>query len=724
MTSVTPAESAALVLRYLETTAFLRTAGTFRREARKLLKTIVAPPTVKPLAGILDEYVELKEADRRRKQLVQSNPVVGDLLAVIENHAAKSPDQPSQAHKPTACLSAEQQAPEPELLANDQPGEMEMLACEPSFGETAGMTADYQHATEATPAQQQADLPATHLASPFSKLQSSSQHSRKSAPRRWTDQSDRVLSPISRPALSSLGGTSRGAAGIQWMNLPMTEDGFSSLMHDDSFQQRFAEGLAMHLTSGPEVDNGADKHYDAVLASLPADPAMAGLLEPLVLPPEAYHIPAETQKLLAAHRMDDQQAGLNQLQHPPPVHQTASDTIMAVTASAVPCSADAGAALPVQGSASSAQFSEASVREQQHYAGQANRLVGLVGLQSETLDCHPLLHGQRVDSEQLEQQHPMTASMQLQTEAAQPTSQPEQQPTSILSVPAVPCQSGAQAQAGTIACAQAHEQDEQGAASLLSGEQANHAPDQLQGLPLASAWKPAPDQLPPEHGTQQSVLHERNLDAAQQAALDNLYATIFPDRHISRASTDGPEQIRRFEGSTADATAAVSRRPDNQPAPTATNLAGPSSRKRQRSSSNPNATAQPVDSALPHRQRQVLTGNSAGPQQGRLACGQQQLQQQQHCFIDAATPACRQAHDGASGMTCGSKHAGHASSAVPADVCNAVRTSAAAAELGSADANQPKQQLQRPVLASLPSNQLSSVDAAGTVLLQHLLMTS
>lgn len=119
-----------------------------------------------------------------------------------------------------------------------------------------------------------------------------------------------------------------------------------------------------------------------------------------------------------------------------------------------------------------------------------------------------------------------------------------------------------------------------------------------------------------------------------------------------------------------------------------------------------------------------MTGNSAGPQQGRLACGQQQLQQQQHCFIDAATPACRQAHDGASGMTCGSKHAGHASSAVPADVCNAVRTSAAAAELGSADANQPKQQLQRPVLASLPSNQLSSVDAAGTVLLQHLLMTS
>lgn len=307
-------------------------------------------------------------------------------------------------------------------------------------------------------------------------------------------------------------------------------------------QQRFAEGLAMHLTSGPDVDTGADNHYDAVLASLPADPAMAGLLEPLVLPPDAYQIPAETQKLLAAHRMDNQHAGVDQLQHPPPVYHTTSDPVMAVTPSAVPRSRDTGAAVPVQGSASSAQLSIVSIGEQQHYAEQTNRLVGMIGLQTETTDCHPSLHGDRPNCQQLELQHARAASMQLQTEATLPASQPEQQPASILSVPAVPCQSGAQAQAGTAACAQAHEQGdvgcfEQGAPALLSGEQADHCPGQLQDLSSASTWGPAPDQLPPEHVAQQDILHDRNLDAAQQAALDNLYATIFPDRHISRAST-------------------------------------------------------------------------------------------------------------------------------------------------------------------------------------------
>lgn len=74
-------------------------------------------------------------------------------------------------------------------------------------------------------------------------------------------------------------------------------------------------------------------------------------------------------------------------------------------------------------------------------------------------------------------------------------------------------------------------------------------------------------------------------------------------------------------------------------------------------------------------------------------------------------------------MTCGSKLAGHTSSTVPADRSNAVRTSVAA-ELGSADYKHCTEQLQRPVLASLPFNQLSSADTAGTALSQKLLMTS
>ena len=189
------------------------------REARKLLKTIVAPPTVKPLAGILNEYVELKEADSRRKQLVQSNPVVGDLLAVIENHAGKPPEQPSQACKPNASSSAEAQVIEPQLPANDQPHDLEVLPSEPSFGEMVCMTADYQHAVDATPAQQPADVPSARLASSFPKMQSSSQH-RKGAPRRRTNQSDRVSSPISRLALSSLGAYFLLTAASRYIQLP------------------------------------------------------------------------------------------------------------------------------------------------------------------------------------------------------------------------------------------------------------------------------------------------------------------------------------------------------------------------------------------------------------------------------------------------------------------------------------------------------------------------
>ena len=182
---------------------------------------------------------------------------------------------------------------------------------------------------------------------------------------------------------------------------------------------------------------------------------------------------------------------------------------------------------------------------------------------------------------------------------------------------------------------------------------------------------------------------------------------------------DGPE---RLEGSTADAAVPS----DHQTVPTATNPAGPPSRKRQRSPSSQNAVAQIVDSTLPDQHRTSLLGSRAGacPQPGALALGQQQQQQQQqwqpqqkqHRFTEAVSPACGQAHKGVTGMTCGGQHAGHTSSAVPVGVCNAVQTSAVAAELRGADSNQSRQQLQRPVLASLPSNQLCSADPAGTVL--------
>lgn len=175
------------------------------REASKLLKSIVTPPTVKPLSGILDEYVKLKEADSQRKQLIQANPIVGDLLAVLDNHASKPSTQHKQAdtqHEPT---SAEQPVSEPQLPANDQPVEVDMPASEPSFNEMDGMATDQHVTDDATPAPQQADQQvAARLATSLPRPQSSSQH-RKGAPRRRADQSDGVASPISRLAFSSLG---------------------------------------------------------------------------------------------------------------------------------------------------------------------------------------------------------------------------------------------------------------------------------------------------------------------------------------------------------------------------------------------------------------------------------------------------------------------------------------------------------------------------------------
>ena len=61
--------------------------------------------------------------------------------------------------------------------------------------------------------------------------------------------------------------------------------------HPICLQQRFAEGLVSHLASGTDMHSSTGHAYDELLAGLPSDPAMAGLLEPLVLPAEAYQIP-------------------------------------------------------------------------------------------------------------------------------------------------------------------------------------------------------------------------------------------------------------------------------------------------------------------------------------------------------------------------------------------------------------------------------------------------
>ena len=94
--------------------------------------------------------------------------------------------------------------------------------------------------------------------------------------------------------------------------------------------------------------------------------------------------------------------------------------------------------------------------------------------------------------------------------------------------------------------------------------------------------------------------------------------------------------------------------------------------------------------------------------QGRLTVDQQQQEQQY---------LTEQLQEGVASMACGSiQGTGHISSVVPSCAFHAVQTDAVVAELENADCNPPREQPQRPVLASLPSNQLLDAATAGTAL--------
>lgn len=296
-------------------------------------------------------------------------------------------------------------------------------------------------------------------------------------------------------------------------------------------QRRFAEGLATHLTSGAEV--GTDNHYDALLASLPADPAMAGLLEPLVLPADAYQIPAETHQLLAAHP-SDQEASADQHQPLPQMHQTASDPIGTLAVSAALSSQNGAASLPTH-----ACVLMQSVAKQQQPADQPSHPAGVLGLQQDVVSCHSLQHAgdARAPYPQKLQQpgqqnETQAASAQLHPETVAPCTLPLQHPAGMLSVAAVPSQSCTQS---TAHAQQAAGFCGQGKLSMPVEELEDSGPNQLQGLPSASTSLPAADQPPQKHGAQQLV--RCNIGADEAAALDSLYATIFPNRQVARAST-------------------------------------------------------------------------------------------------------------------------------------------------------------------------------------------
>lgn len=90
------------------------------RDAQTLLKNLQrAPAGVKALPTILSEYVALTEADMRRKALAQRNPLLRDMLAVLDRHAAATTPA---ALATLAGPRPQPSAPAPQLAARSHPG--------------------------------------------------------------------------------------------------------------------------------------------------------------------------------------------------------------------------------------------------------------------------------------------------------------------------------------------------------------------------------------------------------------------------------------------------------------------------------------------------------------------------------------------------------------------------------------------------------------------------
>ena len=242
MVSVSLAESAALVLRHLESSGFCKTAGTFRRsvprllqcgtsedlcmlppvkccsytpaapsttigshfacrEARKLLTSIITPPSVKSLDAILNEYVHLKEAEIKKKQIAEANPLVSDLLAAIDRHVTHSARQSSiQPAAEAQCDQQPLQAVDTTTQGARFVGTAGPQLCQQPVTYQA-INAAQQHTAAATPSCQK---PPLHLPAFACKTTSHSQH-RKGAPQRRLEVTDSAPSPVSRETVLAPG---------------------------------------------------------------------------------------------------------------------------------------------------------------------------------------------------------------------------------------------------------------------------------------------------------------------------------------------------------------------------------------------------------------------------------------------------------------------------------------------------------------------------------------
>ena len=319
-------------------------------------------------------------------------------------------------------------------------------------------------------------------------------------------------------------------------------------MYPFDMQQRFAEGLATHLTSEANMHSSADSHYDALLATLPADPTMAGLLEPLVLPVEAYQIPAETQRLLAAHQADYQHQQISNMHQPasePDLNETTLDSA------------------ELQHTAKGQQVYESAVVGQQADSEQLTQLLQQhgTGLQEAAkpmqLKAESLLPAAMLGKESLsmpaclDDYAPLADDTQQLHSQLDPVSlrgqdlnlQPEQQVNlGAEQTHVLVCASSSNTQAAAPTDHQVPKLDhsiQPGGHSVDEGIHSSSTDSVLFNTQTDSGKQPS--SIIEEWTAHHPARH--CIDAAEQAAVENLYATIFPSRQISEAATGKPEHL-------------------------------------------------------------------------------------------------------------------------------------------------------------------------------------
>lgn len=349
-------------------------------------------------------------------------------------------------------------------------------------------------------------------------------------------------------------------------------------------QQRFAEGLATHLTSGADLHSSISHQYDDVLAGLPADPNMAGLLEPLVLPAEAYQIPPHLQKMTfqQGHHQPDSACFMDVQQQPAPLDM--SHPVLGRPGQ--PQAPSHRLALPASRLSLSANQAECTGLPQAHRSGVAVQPNG-----QQVLACADQLHLRGP------QQHPVTLADAVEHNASDEQQQlcweqPEQEhedsvpqdyhvadiltshevmaaaavpqhdrrhpathglPTNASKVlqegraqaQALPADKSAQLEVQAVRAllpqaAQGRKVDSSGMpapAAITSGQQ-NTAPPVLSScrqmaMPGAPALLPDSHPIEPQR-TACCQQQPKHAVAAEQASLDSLYATIFPNRQATQ----------------------------------------------------------------------------------------------------------------------------------------------------------------------------------------------